>query len=329
MALTRDDDLIYLFTGTSEIFIKNRIKRILQGYGKQQYTVIRYDMESTPLSVVINDAITVPLLEDIKVIILKNPLFLTKNKEDDVSDLKEFIKYLKNPSESTVLMIDATDMKIHQANEVYKVLKNVALIINYDESQEVELKGWVKRTFNSNNVEIRDDALNLFMQYLNNNQIRMEQEIEKLVSYVGSGGVINTDIINLLINKDLSNEIFNLIKAIVDRNHEQVFKIYKELTANTKDVMGILGMISSTFVDYITIAKLMKAGHNQNDIAKFFNVSPGRAYYMVKNAKTFKMVDLENYVKKLQDLDYKIKSGQIDRNVGMDLLLIQIDQNIF
>ena len=106
-------------------------------------------------------------------------------------------------------MIDATDMKIHQANEVYKVLKNVALIINYDESQEVELKGWVKRTFNSNNVEIRDDALNLFMQYLNNNQIRMEQEIEKLVSYVGSGGVINTDIINLLINKDLSNEIFN------------------------------------------------------------------------------------------------------------------------
>lgn len=328
MALTKDDDLIYLFTGTSEIFIKNRIKRILQGYGKQQYTVIKYDMDNTPLSIVINDAITVPLLEDIKVIILKNPTFLTKNKEDDISDLKEFIKYLKNPSESTVLMIDATDMKIHQANEVYKVLKNVALIINYDESQEVELKGWVKRAFVTNNVDIRDDALNLFMQYLNNNQIRMEQEIEKLIAYVGNGGTITTNIVETMINKDLSNEIFNLIKAIVDRNHEQVFKIYKELTTNTKDVMGILAMISSTFVDYITIAKLMKAGHSQNDIAKFFNVSPGRAYYMVKNAKSFKMQDLENYVKKLATLDYKIKSGQIDRNIGMDLLLIQIDQNI-
>ena len=328
MAHTKDDDLIYLFTGTSEIFIKNRIKRILQGYGKQQYTVIKYDMDNTPLSIVINDAITVPLLEDIKVIILKNPTFLTKNKEDDISDLKEFIKYLKNPSESTVLMIDATDMKIHQANEVYKVLKNVALIINYDESQEVELKGWVKRAFVTNNVDIRDDALNLFMQYLNNNQIRMEQEIEKLIAYVGNGGTITTNIVETMINKDLSNEIFNLIKAIVDRNHEQVFKIYKELTTNTKDVMGILAMISSTFVDYITIAKLMKAGHSQNDIAKFFNVSPGRAYYMVKNAKSFKMQDLENYVKKLATLDYKIKSGQIDRNIGMDLLLIQIDQNI-
>ena len=168
----------------------------------------------------------------------------------------------------------------------------------------------------------------MFMQYLNNNQIRMEQEIEKLIAYVGSGGTITTKEIETLVNKDLSNEIFNLIKAIVDRNHEQVFKIYKELTSNTKDVMGILAMISSTFVDYITIAKLMKAGHSQNDIAKFFNVSPGRAYYMVKNAKSFKMQDLENYVKKLATLDYKIKSGQIDRNIGMDLLLIQIDQNI-
>lgn len=328
MALTRDDDLIYLFTGSSEIFIKNRIKRILQSYGKQTYTVIRYDMETTPLSVVINDAITVPLLEDLKVIILKNPIFLTKNKEDNLSELKEFIKYLKNPSESTVIMIDATDTKIHQANEVYKVLKNTALIINYDESQEIELKGWVKRSFVSNNVDIKDDALNLFMQYLNNNQIRMEQEIEKLSTYVGNGGTITTNEVKLLVNKDLSNEIFNLIKAIVDRNHEQVFTLYKELTANTKDVMGILAMISSTFVDYITIAKLMKAGHSQNDIAKFFNVSSGRAYYMVKNAKSFKMADLENYVNKLAILDYKIKSGQIDRTIGMDLLLIQIDQNI-
>ena len=88
--------------------------------------------------------------------------------------------------------------------------------------------------------------------------------------------------------------------------------------------MGILGMISSTFVDMITITKLMKMGHSQNDIAKFFNVSPGRAYYMIKNAKSFKPVDLENYVEKLANLDYKIKSGQIDKNIGLDLLIIQL-----
>lgn len=324
MALSKDDDLLYLFTGTSEIFIKNRINRILQSYNKLNYTVIRYDMENTSISTVLNDAITVPLLEDLKVIIIKNPTFLGKTKEDNSKEYKEFIKYLKKPCEYTVLMIDANNFKINQANEIYKVLKNQALIINYDETQEIELKGWIIRNFATNNIEIREEALNLFMEYLNNNQVRMEQEIDKLISYVGRGGIVTVKDIKHIVPKDLSNEIFNLIKAIVDHNHIQISNIYKELTSNTKDVMGILGMISSTFVDMITITKLMKIGHSQNDIARFFNVSPGRAYYMIKNAKSFKLADLENYVLKLANLDYKIKSGQIDKSIGLDLLIIQL-----
>lgn len=324
MALTKDDDLIYLFTGTSEVFIKNRIKRILQSYQKQQVACIKYDMENTNLSMVINDAITFPLLEDLKVIILKNPTFLTKSKEETTSDVKEFIKYLKNPSESTVLMIDAANIKLNQSNEIYKVLKNVALIINYDESQEIELKGWVIRSFASNNIEIREDALNTFMNYLNNNQVRMEQEIDKLSTYVGKGGVVTNDDVKQIVDKDLSKEIYNLIKAIVDHNQQQISSIYEQLIANTKDVMGILAMINNSFIEMLTIYKLLKIGHSQNDIAKFFNVTPGRAFYMVKNAKSFKIQDLENYVKKMANLDYKIKSGQIDKSLGLDLLMIQL-----
>lgn len=324
MALTKDDDLLYLFTGTSEVFIKNRINRILQSYSKQQYTVIKYDMENTSLSTVLNDAITIPLLEDLKVIILKNPIFLGKNKEENIKEYKDFIKYLKNPCEHTVIMIDANNFKIHQANEIFKVLKNQALIINYDETQEIELKGWVIRNFATNNIEIREEALNLFMEYLNNNQVRMEQEIEKLISYVGKGGIVSPKDIKQVVTKDLSNEIFNLIRAIVDHNHLQISSIYKELTSNTKDIMGILAMISSSFVDMLSITKLMKMGYSQNDIARIFNVTPGRAYYMIKNAKSFKVADLESYVMKLATLDYKIKSGQIDKNIGLDLLIIQL-----
>lgn len=323
MALTKDDDLIYLFTGTSEVFIKNRISRILAGY-KQSYTIIRYDMENTSLSTVLNDAITVPFLEELKVIILRNPVFLTKTKDTLTPDVKNFIKYLKEPSESTVLMIEAINTKINPSNEIYKVLKNFALIINYDDTQEIELKGWVVRNFAIHNLEIREEALNTFMEYLNNNQLRMEQEINKLVNYKGGSGVVSADDIRSVVDKDLSNEVFNLIKAIVDHNHSLTSKIYHNLIASIKDTQSFLGMINNSFVEMISIAKLMKAGYSQNDIAKFYNVSPGRAYYMVKNARSFKMNDLETYIIKLSNLDYLIKSGQIDKNLGIDLLIMQL-----
>jgi len=324
MALSKDDDLLYLFTGTSEVFIKNRISRILQSITKETYTIIRYDCESTSLGKIINECITIPLLEDIKVVILKNPTFLSSTKDTLTSDAKSFIKYLKNPAESCILMIDAHGTKINPTNEIYKALKNYALIINYDDSQEIELKGWVIRSFATANVTISEEAINLFMDYLNNDQIRMEQEINKLINYVGRGKSVTTADIELLVDKDLSNEIFNLIKAIVEHNHKRIAKIYQNLTQNTKDASNILGMINSSFVDMVTIAKLLKVGYSQNDIAKAYNVSPGRAYYMVKNAKSFKLSDLENYVIKLSLLDYKIKSGQIDKSLGMDLLIMEL-----
>lgn len=324
MALTKDDDLLYLFTGTSEVFIKNRISRILQSYNKMTYSVIRYDCETTSIGKIINECITIPLFDDLKVIILKNPTFLQKTKENMTSDLKDFIKYLKDPFESTVLMIDAHGIKINPTNEVYKALKNLALIINYDDSQEIELKGWVIRSFATLSVEIKEDAINLFMEYLNNDQIRMEQEINKLVDFVGKGGCVTTNEIKMLVDKDLSNEIFNLIKAIVEHNHKQVAKIYRELSKNTKDLSYILGMINSSFIDMVSIAKLLLVGHSQNDISKLYNVSPGRAYYMVKNAKSFKLQDLENYVIKLAEVDYKIKSGQLDKSLGIDLLIMEL-----
>lgn len=204
----KDDDLIYLFTGTSEIFIKNRMNRIIQSFKKMETTIIKYDMDITPLSQIIEDAITVPLLEDLKIIIIKNPKFLTKGLDSPKSDVKNFIKYLKKPIDSTILIIDATNCVIHQTNEIYKTLRNVARIIDYPEPEEIEIKGWIVRSFDSNNIDIKDDALNLLMEYIGDDQSRLSQEINKLTSYIGRGGTIYKKDIKLLVPKNVNNEIY-------------------------------------------------------------------------------------------------------------------------
>ncbi len=324
MAINPNDEQVYLFTGTSEIFIKNRMNRIIQGYDPKETSVIRYDMESTPLSHVLNDILTIPFLEKQKIIILRRPRFLKNIHQDEKNSVKEFIKYLKNPLDTTILLIDATNMNISNTNEVYKVLKNTAFIVNYDNSEEIEIKGWIIRTLALNNVEIKDDALTLFLEYLNNDQSRMEHEIDKLIAYGASEGVITTSDIKTLISQDINKEVYNLIKEIIKRDSVKVNEIYNKLASNTKDVMGIISLISSTFKDLLTTSRLLKKGYSQNDIAKFYGISSGRAYYVVKDAKSFKMEDLEENVNKLAELDFKIKSGQIDKNTGIELFLLEI-----
>ena len=319
-----DDDNIYLFTGTSEIFIKNRMNRIIQGFDKLETTISKYDMDQTTISQVLEDAITIPFLEDLKIIIIKNPKFLTKTFDTSKKDVKAFIKYLKNPSETTILIIDATNTQIHQANDIYKVLRNVARIIDYPDPEEIEIKGWIVRSFNTNNIEIKDDALNLLIEYIGDDQPRLSHEIEKLSSFVGRGGTVRTSHIKDLVPKNINNEVYNLIKAIVSQNIEKTFAIYETIATSTKDTQGIISMISNKFRELLSIYKLLKFGYSQSDIAKFYNVSSGKAYYMVQDAKSFKETDLEYYLDKIAELDFQIKSGLIDKTIGLELLLLKL-----
>jgi DNA polymerase-3 subunit delta len=153
----------------------------------------------------------------------------------------------------------------------------------------------------------------------------MVNELDKIMNYVNDGGIIDEQVVKLLVTKDLSKEIFNLIKAIISKDLIKTNKIYQTLAIQTKDIGGVIAMISNSFKDLLTTAKLLKAGYSQHDISRFYNVSSSRAYYIVKDAKNFRIEDLENYIIKMADLDYKIKSGKIDKNIGIELILLQLN----
>ncbi len=320
----KDEDLIYLFTGTSEIFIKNRMNRIIQSFNKYEYTIIKYDMETTSLSTVLSDAITVPFLEELKIIILKNPKFLTKSATSTKDEIKAMLKYLKSPCDSTLLIIDATNTVINQSNEIYKMLKNVARIIDYPDPEEIELKGWIVRSFDANGIDIKDDALTLLLEYIGDDQARLSQEIDKLSSYVGKGGTIRKEDIKLLVPKNINNEIYLLIKAIINHDLALTNQIYDNLITHTKDSLTIFSLISNKFKELLSTYRLLKYGYSQSDIAKFYNVSTGKAYYIVQEARAFKLSDLEFYIDKLAELDYQIKSGKLDKTIGLELLLLKL-----
>lgn len=318
-----NDSNLYLFTGTAEIFIQNRIQRIISNYNNYNVTIIKHDMEQISLAQVLEDACTAPFLEDMKIIILRNPSFLSQ-KMEMTNEVKTFIRYLKNPVDTTILIINASNININQSNEIYKVLKLSAEIIDYSDSEEVEIKGWITRTCAVQNIEITQTAIDLFLEYINSDQVRMVNELEKMIHYVGPSGIINEEVVKLLVTKDLSKEVFNLIKAIINQDVSKANEIYQVLASQTKDVMGIITLLANSFKDLLTTSKLLKAGYGQNDISRYYNVSYGRAYYIIKDAKNFKTEVLEEYVKKMAELDWKIKSGKIDKNIGIELLLLQL-----
>lgn len=315
---------IYLFTGTEEVRNRTKMERVLSSLDMNKTSITKYDADFINISEIMEDAITIPFLADTKVIIVKNPRFLTKETSPIKHDTTTLIKYLKNPVETTVLMIDAVGYKLDDDLEVVKAFKKYAYIVDTQDLEPVEYKAWVKRLFVLNNTDINDDALVLLIEYVKKDSVRMEQEVNKLISYVGPGNKVSVDDVKELVIPNVDDAVFSLIRAIVSKNKKEVIKIYNSLSTNTQDIMGVISMLSSTFVDLLSTAKLLNEGYKQGEIANLFKISNGRAYYLVNDAKNFKIATLEEYVVKLSRLDYQIKSGQVDKKIGLELILFSI-----
>jgi len=71
----------------------------------------------------------------------------------------------------------------------------------------------------------------------------------------------------------------------------------------------------------LIVSLMLKEGYRQADIAVKMKISNGRAYYLVKNARSLDLELVKEYVKKLGDLDYKIKSGQLEMKNGFEFFL--------
>lgn len=312
---------IYLFKGNEELIIHNKIETIIKNAKVPSFNKTTYDLEISSLNDAINDCLTIPFMSNKKIVIIKNPHFLEKGGVDSKTNIKLFQSYLKKPNLDCVLIIDATRIAIDEKSEIYRELEKAAEVSDTKELSDVEMQGWLRRQFQVNGIQIDADAIELFFDYVGTNLVRGKTEIDKLVNYLGERKTLNVDDIKKIVTDNGETDIFALTKAINIRDKALVNKIYNELIRNGFDQIQLMNMIYKSFRDIYTVLCLLNSGVNKNDIASAMGVTPGRAYYLMKDANNFGLETVKKTLYNLSELDYKIKTGQIDKATGMDLFL--------
>lgn len=312
---------IYLFCGTEELIIKNKIDKLLKNMQNDAIDTTSYDLEETNVSDVIQDAITMPFMCEHKIIIVKNPIFLSAQKSDVPHNIKTFADYIDHPMTTTTLIIDATNIKLDERKELVKKLLKVAEVSETKELTPIEEEGWLKRQFALEGIDIKDDVVKLFFNRIGRNLLNAKNEVEKLVNYVNGRKIITAKDVVEVVTKELEQETFALTNAILEKDKEKIITTYQELIKGGKDSTQLLSMIARSMMDNLVVNHLLMAGYSQNDVANCVGVSSGRAYYMIKNAKVFHLELIQDRITQLAEIDYKIKTGQVEAMTGLELFL--------
>lgn len=308
---------LYAIVGKDIFLVENEVEKLIENLNIEPFNIISYDL-AEEFEEFLQEITTVSLLNDDKVIKVKNPWFFYEQRDVDLTPL---IKYFKNPKEDTVLIFMLTEdlnFSLLISKEAKKYLRFETVL----ELDEKELPDYVLEYFKKKQYKINKDVVDELLNRVGYSYQLLKNELIKLELLKIETKTITLKDVKLLVARNLEDNLFELSTAVIEKDKEKAIMSYYDLLIRGIDSINILSNLANKIKETITTKHLLRRGFSQQSIADYFSVSNGRAFYMMKNAKNQDLKYLETSYKSLADLDYKIKSGQINKNLGLELWLL-------
>lgn len=315
---------IYLYKGDEKYLTSAKIQRVIKESKADEINITTYDCSEANLEKAIFDALTPAFLGGNKVVIITNPIFLVNEKNASLQNTKLLIKYLEKPCDSTYLIINASGSKVNEKLEVTKVLMKKASVVTTNGISEVEFRGWLERECSVQNVSIDKNAISLMYKAFGSNLEETKNEVDKLTSYVSSGGRITEETLKKLMSKGNNGDVYELVNALFKGDKDRAIKLYLELSKYQKDTSFFINVISKSFRDSFLVKTMVEKKYSQNEICVKMNLNSNRVYYMMKDVSNISLQTIENFIHKLANLDYRIKTGLVDKKIGFEEFLYEI-----
>lgn len=315
-----------LLYGDDQYAIKKQIESILKNSAIDADDTESYDYEEDGLETAIQSAMTLPFLADKKAVILRNCTFLTDQKpvtNDEVFNIKQFTGFV-NPTTIFIMTINATKLDFRK-NIVKYLSKNIENKQYISKNNPNAIYDYIRDAIDKNHLTIDSLALTQFVNRIGNDSEMLENELEKLITYSLDKGHITSDMVYAVVTRDIESNIFELVNAFLEKNINKTMEIYFDLKSLKIDPIWMLNVIINKFQEILYTKELLKMNYKSEDIMKYFKASKGRVYYMVQNARNIDDDLLVSMLERTEELDYHIKSGQIDKTLGIELFLMSIE----
>jgi len=221
-----------------------------------------------------------------------------------------------------LLIVHAPYSKLDERKSITKTLKSHSIVEECKPLKDQDLRSWIKRQLGKNDISIDTDALNELLKRVENNTEVLVNETQKLVLYAEGKGKVDIDTIKKVITKNVEDNVYEITNMLLENNRSKALEIYYDLVQHSEDPLRILGILVNKYREILHTKLLIKAGKDKADIASYFNATSGRAYYIMKNSRGVSTELVKKHLRTLEDMDYKIKTGQIDKKLGLELFIL-------
>lgn len=262
--------MITIIAGTNQFLIQAEAAKRRADFAKKygESAVESYGAEQLDQDQLQRSLTAVSLFADHRLIILKNI--------SQSSELSErFLAVAPRvPEEFTVLLIED---KIDKRTTFYKTLKKEFELLEYTEVPEGELLRWITQEVRECGGVITASDAQTLLSYVGADQLRLKNEIEKLVAF---NPTVSQASIDELVERKAEDTVFQLLDASLSGRTKQALAILDNLERANEDPFATANML--IWQTHIVAIAYSASGKNEAEVAKDTKVNP----YVLKKARS-------------------------------------------
>ena len=258
----------------------------------------------------------VPMFKEKKLAVMTNIFANLDFKEKFLENKKDFLK-----TEDIILFYQ--EEEVNKNNSLFKFLKKNAKSQEFKFLGGQRLKTWIKKEFDRYKIEIDSEVLEKLIEYIGSDLWRMSNEIKKLASFKNNKRVRVEDV-ELLVRSKIETDIFKTIDAIAEKNKKQALKLLHKHLEKGDSPLYLLSMINYQFRNLLIVKDFIEKHKPYNIILKKSGLHPfvvKKSYYQ---SQKFTFQELKKIYQKIFKVDLDIKTGRIQPEIALDLLITEI-----
>lgn len=294
---------IYLLHGDEAYFIDKICDAIeehaLQEHERAFNQTILYGKDTDHLTIA-DAARRFPMMAPRQLVLVKEA--------QDIKDLKTLVPYAKNPSPQTVLVLCYKHKKLNTTTEIVKIIKEKGLVFQSKTLYDNEIPEWISGYLAARRLSIASQTAALIGEYLGTDLSKIANELDKLSLSVPAGATISAQDVEQNIGISRDYNVFELHKALGNRNVLQANRIINYFGDNPKNnpLPVIIGSLYGYFSKVYQLTELSQA--SDKEIMEKLQL---RSIYAVRDyrtaAKNYPRSRAEQIIRVLKEYDLKSK----------------------
>jgi DNA polymerase-3 subunit delta len=262
---------------------------------------------------VVSTAKRYPMMAERQVVIVKEAQDLSRT-------IDKLESYADNPMLSTVLVICYKYKTLDKRKKVTKALAKAGVVYESKKMYENQVGDWIKRVLAGKKYTIEPKASAMLVEFLGTDLSKINNELEKLQIILPAGSTINPKHIeeNIGFSKDFN--VFELRKAIGERNQLKAYTIAENFANNPKEnpMVVTTGLVFNFFVQLLKYHGLKD--RNPKNVATVLGVNPFFLKEYDVALKNYPMKKVSHVVASLREIDVKSKGVGANAMSNSDLL---------